>query len=129
MIERFAHEERRENLAISLHAATDDLRDRLIPVNKKYPISALIQACRQYSKRSGRRVSFEWAMIAGVNDGLEQAKILADLLQGMLCHVNLIPLNPTFGFSGAPTTAKRIEDFQSILQKSGIPVSIRIPST
>ena len=90
-------------LAISLHAATDEERSRLLPVNQRYPLADLMDAVRDYVEHTGRRVTFEWALIRGENDTPEQAAALGRLLQGLLCHVNLIPLNPTGGYDGAPS--------------------------
>ncbi len=95
MIDRFAGENSQVNLAVSLHAATDELRESMLPINKRYPIKELIKSCRDYVNKTNRRISFEWALIENVNDTFEQANILAGLLKGMLCHVNFIPLNPT----------------------------------
>ena len=126
MIERFAGEKRQVNLAVSLHAANDELRSSLLPINKRYPIAELIQACQSYVNQTGRRITFEWALIHGVNDRDEDAFELAALLKGLLCHVNIIPLNPTTKFSGQATTRDRAEVFQSILEKHGIPCTIRL---
>ena len=125
-IQRFASEKRQINLAISLHAATDEERSNLLPVNKRYPISDLLTACRGYVEQTGRRITFEWALINGVNDTSETARKLAILLKGLLCHVNVIPLNPTQKFAGQATTHQRAEVFKGILEKSGIPCTIRI---
>jgi 23S rRNA (adenine2503-C2)-methyltransferase len=123
---RFAREKRQINLAVSLHAAEDDLRSSILPVNKKYPISDLIDACREYIYLTHRRITFEWALIDGVNDSLLQAKQLAELINGMLCHVNIIPLNPTAGYEGNATTNLQARQFQKELAQSGIPCTIRI---
>jgi 23S rRNA (adenine2503-C2)-methyltransferase len=123
---RFAREKRQINLAVSLHAAEDDLRSSILPVNKKYPISDLIDACREYTYLTHRRITFEWALIDGVNDSLLQAKQLAELINGMLCHVNIIPLNPTAGYRGTATTNLQAKQFQKELARSGIPCTIRI---
>ncbi|HET7009893.1 MAG TPA: 23S rRNA (adenine(2503)-C(2))-methyltransferase RlmN, partial [Anaerolineales bacterium] len=125
-IERFTQEKRQVNLAVSLHAATDELRSRLLPVNRKYPLEPLLAACRAYVEHTGRRISFEWALIHGVNDGLEQAGQLASLLRGLNCHVNLIPLNPTRGYSGAASTRERAGAFREHLQARGIACTIRV---
>ncbi|MCJ7513184.1 MAG: 23S rRNA (adenine(2503)-C(2))-methyltransferase RlmN [Anaerolineales bacterium] len=125
MIERFTAENRQINLAISLHAATNDLRDQLLPVNRRYPIETLLHACREYVGRTHRRISFEWALIDGVNDGPQQAQALAALLRGLTCYVNLIPLNPTDGFSGAATSSKAARAFAAVLQAGGIPSTVR----
>ena len=125
-IERFAQEKRQTNLAISLHAADDELRSSMLPINKKYPIADLMTAVRNYTDLTHRRVTFEWALIREVNDTPEQAHKLATLLHGMLAHVNVIPLNPTAGFEGQATTPIRAKNFQSILESKGITCSIRI---
>jgi len=126
MIRRFTKEKRQVNLAISLHAAGDDLRTSMLPINKKYPIRDLLDACREYVKTTGRRITFEWALIHNVNDTPEQAKILAGLLTGMNCHVNVIPLNPTLGYNGKATTRQRAQNFRQILEENGIPCTIRM---
>ena len=126
MIEKFTAERSQVNLAVSLHAATDELRETMLPINKKYPLGELIKACRNYVFYSRRRVSFEWALIDGVNDTAFQAKELAKRLKGLLCHVNLIPLNPTHGFNGHESKQKRIKEFREILDKAGIPNTLRI---
>jgi 23S rRNA (adenine2503-C2)-methyltransferase len=125
-IRQFASEKRQVNLAVSLHAAEDKLRGGMMPVNKKYPLEELLQACRDYVKATGRRITFEWALINGVNDTPEVAEKLSALLQGLLCHVNAIPLNPTTGYTGQPTTRTRAQAFKKILDENGIPCTIRI---
>lgn len=126
MILRFAEENLQVKLAVSLHAATDDERSALLPVNRRYPVSELISACRTYVERSGRRLSFEWTLIQGENDTPEQAHTLGRLLRGLNCHVNLIPLNPTRGFDGGPSAAARIDAFVDVLAGYGIPATLRI---
>lgn len=125
-IKRFTAEHRQINLAVSLHASDDDLRSSMLPINKKYPISELIQTCRDYVKQTRRRITFEWALIRDVNDSIDQARQLAELLQGMLCHVNVIPLNPTQRYTGQATTRQRALAFKSELDKRGVPCSIRL---
>src|SRR3990172_9464797 len=125
MIERFAAERRQVNLAVSLHAATDELRDQLLPVNRRYPLAPLIEACGNYVRQTGRRVSFEWALIAGVNDGADQAQALVKLVKGLTCHVNLIPLNPTSGFTGTATSQVQANAFARILAEAGVTCTIR----
>ena len=125
-IRRFALEKRQINLAISLHAADDNLRTSMLPVNKRYPIDELLEACREYVATTGRRISFEWALVNGVNDTPEQARLLARKLKGLLCHVNAIPLNPTQGYSGQATTRERADKFKEILEQAGIPCTIRL---
>ncbi len=126
MIKRFGEENRQVNLAISLHAAEDELRSSMLPVNKRYPIEAVLEACREYVHKTGRRVTFEWALINGVNDTPEQATRLAKLLKGLLCHVNAIPLNPTHGYTGQATTPERARIFKKTLEQAGIPCTIRL---
>ncbi len=125
-IRRFAAEKRQINLAISLHAAEDGLRASMLPVDKRYPIDELLAACREYIDATGRRITFEWALINEINDTPEQALILAHKLKGLLCHVNAIPLNPTSGYSGQATTRERAERFKQILDDHGIPCTIRL---
>jgi len=125
-IRRFAAEKRQVNLAISLHAADDALRASMLPVNKRYPIDELLEACRDYIAATGRRITFEWALVNGVNDTPEQARLLASKLKGLLCHVNAIPLNPTEGYSGKATTRQRANEFKEILTRCGVPCTIRL---
>jgi 23S rRNA (adenine2503-C2)-methyltransferase len=126
MIDRFAEESRQVNLAVSLHAADDALRESMLPINKQYPIADLIQACHRYVAKTGRRITFEWALIHEVNDSPEQAAALAKRLRGLNCHVNAIPLNPTTGYQGEPTDRARAGRFQDILEAAGIPCTIRV---
>jgi 23S rRNA (adenine2503-C2)-methyltransferase len=125
-IRRFAAERRQVNLAVSLHAATNELRDVLVPINRRYPLELLRQACLEYLETTHRRLSFEWALIEGVNDSSEQAQALARWVKGMLCHVNLIPLNPTRGYAGRATETQRAEAFRSVLTAQGIPNTLRV---
>jgi 23S rRNA (adenine2503-C2)-methyltransferase len=124
-IERMVDELPQVNLAISLHAATDALRNELVPLNRKWPIEALIGAGRAFAMRTRRRVSLEYVMIDGVNDGDDQATGLAALAAGWRSHVNLIPLNPTPGsrWSGSPRF--RIEGFSATLRRAGVTVTVR----
>jgi 23S rRNA (adenine2503-C2)-methyltransferase len=124
-IRKFTRERRQVNLAVSLHAAEDALRGSMMPVNKKYSVEELIQACREYVETTGRRITFEWALVNGINDTPEQARKLAALLKGLLCHVNAIPLNPTTGYDGKATTHERANAFKQILEQNGIPCTIR----
>ena len=124
-IRRFTSEHRQVNLTVSLHAADDDLRSAMIPVNRKYPIGELMAALRDYTEATRRRITFEWALIRDVNDTSEEARKLAALLRGMLAHVNVIPLNPTPGFEGQATSINRAKVFQAELENSGIACSIR----
>jgi 23S rRNA (adenine2503-C2)-methyltransferase len=126
MIRRFAAEQRQVNLAISLHAADDEMRTSMLPINKKYPLSELMQACREYVAQTHRRLTFEWALIQNVNDSVETARKLAHLLEGLLCHVNVIPLNPTRKYTGKGSTRERALAFKAELERHGIPCTIRI---
>jgi 23S rRNA (adenine2503-C2)-methyltransferase len=125
MIERFAQEQSQVNLAVSLHAATNALRSSMLPINKRYPVEVLMATCRAYTAATHRRISFEWALIENVNDTPEQAHALTQLIKGMLCHVNLIPLNPTHGYAGSASTRERIAAFRAILDAAHIPNSLR----
>ncbi len=126
MIRRFADEDLQVRLAVSLHAATDDERSALLPVNRRYPLRELIDACRYYVEKSSRRMTFEWALIAGENDTALQAHLLGELLRGLMCHVNLIPLNPTAGYGGQPSQSPAIRQFIEILATYGVPATIRV---
>ena len=112
-------------LAVSLHAPNDELRNQLVPVNRKYPLRELISACRDYARDTGRRVTFEYALIAAVNDTREHALELCRLLSGMLCHVNLIPANPVAGKGIKPPPKQQIELFKNILEKNMITATVR----
>jgi len=125
-IRRFADEQRQSSLAISLHAASDEERNKIIPLNKRWPLHKLMEACRYYISKTGRRLTFEWALIDGRNDSENDARELGELLEGMLCHVNLIPLNPTDGFSGRPSSRKRVGAFQKELTRLGIGSTVRV---
>ena len=126
MIKRFADENRQVNLAISLHAVSDDERSSLMPVNKKYAIQDVLDACRYYLDKTNRRITFEWALIAGKNDDEATAQKLASLLKGLLCHVNAIPLNPTSQSIYQASSKDQTIKFQQILNKNGIPCTIRL---
>ena len=125
-IRRFADEKRQVNLAISLHAADDAERLAIMPVNKRYKVDDVLDACRYYVAQTGRRITFEWALINGINDTPEVAKRLASRLKGLLCHVNAIPLNPTTGYDGRATDRNRAVAFKEILEQAGIPCTIRM---
>ena len=112
-------------LSISLHAPNNKIRSTIMPVNNKYPVEELIRACRDYFAATGRRISFEYAMIAGVNDSDGCARELAALLRGLMCHINLIPLNHVEGSPLAPSSRETIRRFQEILQKKGFNVTVR----
>jgi 23S rRNA (adenine2503-C2)-methyltransferase len=125
-IRRYADEQRQTPLAVSLHAATDEERSRLLPVNRRWPLAELMEACRYYVAKTNRRMTFEWALIAGENDTTEQAHKLGELLRGMLGHVNLIPLNPTAGYGGVPSSPERVARFQEILTEYGVTSTVRV---
>ena len=125
-IRRFADLGLEIKLAISLHQSTDAARSAIMPVNRKHDLNALLDACRYYVAQSGRRVSFEWALIAGQNDGVEEATRLGQLLRGLKCHVNLIPLNPTRGFGGAPASVPSAHAFIAELARHGVPATVRV---
>jgi len=125
-IERLAEEDLQITLAISLHAATDKLRDQLVPINRRYGLDALFEACYHYIERTGRRISFEWALIEGVNDSQQQAQALAARLTGILAHVNLIPLNPTRGYAGRPSSRAALDSFTAILKRHRIAHTVRV---
>ncbi len=112
-------------LSVSLHAANDEIRSSLVPVNKKWGVGELVEACRFYTKATSRRISFEYTMIAGQNDGDECAFSLAALLKGLLCHVNLIPVNEVTGKNNKRSGEKQIEAFLSILAANGINATVR----
>ncbi|NMB63049.1 MAG: 23S rRNA (adenine(2503)-C(2))-methyltransferase RlmN [Chloroflexi bacterium] len=122
---QFAIDFPQTNLAVSLHAPTNHQREQLIPINKKYPIEEILKAVREYIHITNRRVTFEYVMINAFNDNHEDALLLAELLQNMLCHVNLIPMNNTTAFSGLPSPIDRIQAFQKVLTNHHIPTTIR----
>jgi len=125
-IRRLAEEGLPVNLAISLHAPDDELRNRLVPVNRRYPLAELMAAAQDYVAKTHRRITIEYALMAGINDAVDQARALATLLDGMLCHVNLIPLNLTPGSPLQPSPREQVEAFRSILEGAGIPTTVRI---
>ncbi len=124
-IYRLSQEKLPVTLAVSLHAPNDVLRSQIMPINKAYPIEPLLRACKSYFDNTGRRVSFEYALLDGVNDSNNMAHQLADLLQGFSCHVNLIPWNPVPEHPFSPSPKKRVEEFQRIVQNRGISCTIR----
>ncbi|MBN1314664.1 MAG: 23S rRNA (adenine(2503)-C(2))-methyltransferase RlmN [Anaerolineales bacterium] len=125
-IRKLAGEKIKIGLAISLHSTTDAERRRIIPAARRWSIAEVLKAGREYTERTGRRLSFEWALIQGANDTPEEAHALGRLVQGMLCHVNLIPLNPTDRYSGLASGRERVERFQQILSEYGIPNTVRL---
>ena len=112
-------------LSISLHAPDDSIRSSMMPVNKKWNIAELIAACKEYSEKTSRRISFEYALVNGVNDTEECAYKLASLLKGMLCHVNLIPVNEVTETGCKKSTPERVRRFSDILAKKGFAVTVR----
>jgi 23S rRNA (adenine2503-C2)-methyltransferase len=112
-------------LAVSFHAADDELRDELVPINRVHPLSSLIEAMRDHRARTRRRPSIEWAMIHGTNDTDDQARKLAAIARGLAAHVNLIPLNPTPGSPSKPSSPQRIRGFVRVLGNAGVNVTVR----
>ena len=124
-IEQFSKENLQVNLAISLHAANDELRNKLMPINKVYNISKLINSLKKYLDNNNRRVTFEYILLSGINDSLEDAMELANLLKGMNAYVNLIPYNETDNISFRRTKKEQIMRFYDILKKGKINVTVR----
>ena len=122
---RMAEEQRPYKLAVSLHGASEEERSALVPVSRRWPLEELIAACREYAGRTGRRIFFEWTLIAGRNDSADTARRLAALLRGIDAHINLIPLNPTGSYAGLPAGAGAVKAFQRILREAGFPATIR----
>lgn len=125
MIDRFAEDLPQVNLAISLHAPNDQIRNKIMPVNAKYPIAEIINASKDYVSKTNRRITFEYALIRGLNDKVEHAKELAELLRGLNCHVNLIPLNYVDESNLKPASRQSVEEFLSILEEKNIQVTVR----
>jgi 23S rRNA (adenine2503-C2)-methyltransferase len=124
-IRRLATERLPVSLAVSLHAGNDELRDQLVPLNRRYPLASLEEACAAWRAAHGRRLSFEWAMIAGVNDRAVDAEELATVAGRQRAHVNLIPLNPTPGFGTAGSSPAVVAGFRDRLRAAGVPVTVR----
>jgi 23S rRNA (adenine2503-C2)-methyltransferase len=125
-IRRMTEEPLQINLAVSLHAPNDVLRSKLVPINSRYPIAEVMAAVREYVGRTHRRVTFEYALMEGINDSPALARELAILLRGLLCHVNLIPLNPVAESPYQPSSADRAAVFQAILETGGIATTMRL---
>ncbi|MBQ8909860.1 MAG: 23S rRNA (adenine(2503)-C(2))-methyltransferase RlmN [Oscillospiraceae bacterium] len=125
MIEKLAEKKLQLTLSVSLHAPSDEVRDTIMPVNKAYPTEELLSACRRYYQKTGRRISFEYAMIDGVNDTPEAAKLLVRRLKGLSAHVNMIPLNHVEESPLKPSTKQNVARFQKILEDAGIPATVR----
>jgi 23S rRNA (adenine2503-C2)-methyltransferase len=113
------------NLAVSLHAANDELRDSLVPINRKYPLAVLVEACEQYVTTTNRRLSFEWALIDSVNDSRKDAVELSRVAERLRAHVNLIPLNPTPGYPVRGSSPARVREFRRALEALGVNVTVR----
>lgn len=124
-IYRLADEQRQITLALSLHAPDDETRKKLMPVANRYSIHELLKACRYYFERTGRRISFEYSLVADINDNVSEAKKLSELLKGMNCHVNLIPVNPVEERSFQRSKQKAVQQFRDFLAGRGIQATIR----
>ena len=124
-IDRLAQEKLQLTLSVSLHAPTDEIRNTIMPVNKAYPTEELLAACRRYYDITGRRISFEYAMINGVNDTPEAARTLLKRLKGLPAHMNLIPLNHVEESPLKPSTRQAVQQFQKILEDGGVPATVR----
>jgi 23S rRNA (adenine2503-C2)-methyltransferase len=125
-IRRLARADLPVNLAVSLHAANDAKRDVLVPINKRYPLAVLAEACAEYVAATGRRLSIEWAMIHDVNDQNDDAMELAAFARPLGAHVNLIPLNPTPGYAVVGSSAARVRTFRDQLQALGVNATVRM---
>lgn len=126
MIDRMAEEDLQINLAVSLHAPNDELRSRLVPVNKGFNVDELLAAVQRYITKTNRRVTFEYALMAGINDSTAAARELAEKLQPLLCHVNVIPLNPIPDSPYQPTSDADTQAFVQILRDHGVPATVRL---
>jgi 23S rRNA (adenine2503-C2)-methyltransferase len=124
-IDKLAEEPLQVNLAVSLHAPNDELRSSLVPVNRKHPVADLMTAVDRYIAKTGRRVSFEYALMSGINDGDDVAEELGRLLRRRLCHLNIIPLNPVDVLPYERPTPERIKRFAAIVESYGVPVTVR----
>ena len=124
-IRRLSQENLQVNLAVSLHTVDEALRNRLVPINQRYPVADIVRVCRAYVEKTHRRVTFEIALIAGVNDSDSQARQVADALRGVLCHVTIIPFNPIANSSWRPSLSDRVQSFAHIIESAGFPVTIR----
>jgi len=124
-IQRLAASNLNVNLAVSLSATTDAVRDQIMPINKRWPIAALLEACREYPLPNRRRLTFEYVMLDGVNDSPEDARRLAKLMRGIRCKVNLIPFNATPDLPDRPSPRERVEAFQKTLHDAGLTATVR----
>ena len=124
-IDRLAQKHLQLTLSVSLHAPNNAMRSGMMPVNDAFPLEQLIPACRRYQKETGRRISFEYSMVKGVNDSPATAKELADLIKGMGAHVNLIPINPVDGSPYSATDEANVRRFQKLLEEYGVNATVR----
>lgn len=124
-IRRFADEGLQVTLALSLHAPSDEVRRTLMPIANRYGLKEVLEACRYYFEKTGRRLTFEYSLVRGVNDNLEEAQALTRLIGGYHGHVNLIPVNPIKERDFVESTHKTIQEFKNFLEKHGINVTIR----
>ncbi|GIW10092.1 MAG: putative dual-specificity RNA methyltransferase RlmN [Dehalococcoidia bacterium] len=125
-IEELAERQPPVRLAVSLHAPNDELRTQLVPINRRYPLAQLLAACQRFSARTGRRVTFEYALIAGVNDSVALARELVRRIAPIPCHVNLIPVNPTPGSHFQRPAPDQVRAFQAVLHTARIPTTVRV---
>ncbi len=124
-IDRLAQKNLQLTLSVSLHSPVDEVRSKIMPINRKYPVDVLLDSCKRYFEATGRRISFEYAMIRGVNDTQEIAQILVKKLRGIAAHVNLIPLNDVEESPLKPSYPDVVRAFQQTLEKNGIPATVR----
>ena len=124
-MQRLAEEKLQITLALSLHATTDEKRKQLMPIANKYSLKEVLDACKFYFEKTGRRITFEYSLVAGVNDTKEDAKELVDLIKGMNCHVNLIPVNPIKERDYKQSNKEQIQKFRAAIEKSGISATVR----
>lgn len=122
---KFSEEKFPVNLSISLHAPNDEIRKTIMPIAKRYSIDKILTACHIYTQKTGRRITFEYTLIKDVNDRNEHAKELGERLSGLLCHVNLIPVNAVEGTGYLKSEKDRIENFKRIIEEYGLPVTVR----
>ncbi len=125
-IRRLSTEGLQVGLAVSLHAPNDTLRDELVPMNRRYPLDQLLPACHEYVARTGRRITLEYALMDKVNDLSEHARQLAELVRGLRCHVNLIPLNPTPSLLDHASLPGRVRAFREVLERLRVPTTVRL---
>ncbi|MBQ3104801.1 MAG: 23S rRNA (adenine(2503)-C(2))-methyltransferase RlmN [Lachnospiraceae bacterium] len=124
-MKRLAEERLQITLAVSLHGSTEEKRRALMPVANRYDLKALMEACRYYFDRTGRRITFEYALAAGVNDGKEEIRELKSLLKGLNCHINLIPINPVRERDFGPSCGQTVAEFKAGLEAAGLQVTVR----